>query len=228
MQGFKGQRRLAVTRRNREFLVVVIEQVFVEGQLPVVAQRMAQDGAGAIGTDPARRCARVRLAAAFIAQQGLAGRVQAQAALFKAQRDAGFLCGRLDQAAREVAARNGENRFAFVLAIGTELLRAIQPMQHAAAHGHEQCLQSRQDAGYLQRPQAACGHRQVDGATGFGLGLARIGPALVDTDLLTTARQQDGHEQAGRSPAQDARAVQGAASATSRPATRPAASSKRL
>ena len=69
--------------------------------------------------------------------------------------------------------------------------------------GDQQRLHALHDAGALQRPHAARGQRQVDGAAALGLALARVGAALVQRHAQAAPRQQQRQQRAGEPGADD-------------------------
>ncbi len=89
------------------------------------------------------------------------------------------------------------------LAIRHEGLLSVEVVQHAAAHRDQERLHFLEDAGLLERLDAARGQREVDRAAGVHVHLAQVGPALVEHDLAGIARQEDRHQRAGKAGAED-------------------------
>src|SRR5215469_4820652 len=111
--------------------------------------------------------------------------------------------GFFDQHPIELAAADGVNDFLLPLTIGLQLRLSRERMNHPPPHGDQERPDVLHDAGSLERSNAARRQSEVDRAAALALSGSGVGPAVIDVDRETAARQQNREQRAGEAGTDD-------------------------
>ena len=211
---------------QRQLLVTVLEHVLGDAHAELPGHRAPHDRSCAVGRDQRRHAQTLRVASHLVQHRELvAVEVDRTRGVQKLRAYAVHALRVIEQHAIETRPRHGEDHLVRALPVGHEALLPVERVQHAAAHRDEKRLDLLEHAGFLERLDAARGEREIDRAAGVHVHLAQVGAPLVEHDLAGVARQEDRHQRARETRAQDRDVrVHAASSARSASAKRHASS----
>ena len=202
MQGVRIEREVAVARRDAQLLVAVVEQVRRRGHAALLDESGPDGRTGAVGADhdPRRRD---HLPVRRLERQCSGHRIERDQPVLEHHLHARCGLGRVEQGVVEVAAADRVDRPLPVGAVGLEVERAVDRVDHAAGHrnraGHHGRLQPDAPEGV----ETALGDREVDRPAALDLAIARIAATLVHRHQHSAPGQEARQQAAGEAGADD-------------------------
>ena len=137
-------------------------------------------------------------------QRGALVEIRGLEAMLEIHRHAGLPGRDIDEGLIEDVPRDGVNHLVGPLSVRLQRGGALAVMNEPAAHGEKRSLDIMENAGQLQRVNAAVRQREIDGAAGGSGPRGRRGAALIQHHLVSTALQEDGEQRTGGARADDA------------------------
>ncbi len=194
-------------RRDLKFLVAVAQRLEALAQRSHRRHRRAQRRTRAVGADQHRRLDHAGIAGATALQpRQTRFEVGAHQALVEVKARACGLRG-VEQGRVEPAAVHRPDHLAVVTAVAQQVGRAVEVVDHAAAHHHRLRQNRALEPRDAQRVHAAFGQREVDRATALVPGHARVRAPLEHLHAQSAAGQQGGQQCSGQTGACDDDAI---------------------
>ena len=177
--------------------------LLIDGAFPLAGNGGPDDRPATIGADDPFDSDRLFLLRALVKNcQSFVFKINMIAALVKVDDDP-FRLRRLQQNHVECGTGDRIDHLCGFVAVGLQLQRTIEPMDHAAPHGDQQFIDVIHQTEPVEGIYPAIGQRQIDRPAGRQINGPHIGPAFEQGDLEPAARQKNAHQGADRSGPDD-------------------------